>query len=86
MPVTTESQLVQTLESVVVHMGGAVDVNVRFEVPGFTSIVKCFTISQQEALPVWGSNPSGNISRWSDLCGTLYDILLARGDIAGTVS
>ena len=86
MPVTTTTTVVQALNSVVIHPGGAVDVEVKFSTEGFPDLMKTFSLSQAEALPIWGGTPSGTVSRWEDLCGLLYEVLMTRGDLTGTVS
>ena len=86
MPVTAATNVVQVLDSVVIHNGGSVDVSVKFTAPGFPDILKTFYISEADALPIWGGTPSGTVSRWEDLCGTLYSILMERGDLTGTLS
>lgn len=86
MPVTTSGQVVQTLESVNILPGGAVDVTIRFQVSGFSDMCKTFSISQAEALPYWGSLPTPDTIRWEDLCNLLYGILTARGDLTGVIT
>lgn len=86
MPVTNSTSVIQTLDSVVIHKGGAVDVSVTFETFGFPLVMKTFYIAQEEALPIWGVHPSGTVNRWEDLCGLLYALLLTRGDLVGTLS
>jgi hypothetical protein len=86
MPVIETHQISQTLESVVIHLGGSVDVSIKVTAPGFPDNIKTFNIAESDALPFWGTNPTGLVNRWEDLCSLLYSILLNRGDITGTIT
>lgn len=85
MPVVNTIAISQRLESVLIMDGGAVAVTVKYENPEIQTYAKTFQISQEEALPFWGALPTSGINRWEDLCGLLYNILVTRGDVVGTV-
>lgn len=86
MPVITSSSLIQTLESVNILTGGAVDVCIKMEALQMPPFFKTFHISAMEALPYWGDLPTPGLIRWEDLCNLLYSILTNRGDLVGTIT
>jgi hypothetical protein len=86
MPVNTSNETVQSLDSVNILLGGSIDATIKFDNPMFTSTYKTFHITRETALPYWSSLPNQNApNRWEDLCGILYEILLAQGAISGTI-
>ena len=86
MPVINTTSVIQSLESVTINLGGSITVTVKTVIEGAPDSLKMYTISAEEALPHWSefANPAKN--RWNDLCDLLYQLLIARGDIAGTLS
>lgn len=86
MPVTTTSQVVQSLESVTVNLGGSISVTIKTSIEGAPDTLKMYAISQEEAVPYWVQPATANKSRWEDLCGILYKILVDRGDLKGSIS
>ena len=86
MPVINTTNVVQSLESVTINLGGSITVTVKTVITGAPYSLKMYTISAEEAIPHWAefANPAKN--RWDDLCDLLYELLIARGDIAGTIS
>ena len=86
MPITTTINVTQTLHEVLIKNGGAVSVTVKITAPSFPDRFVSYEITQEEAVPFWGLTASQEVSRWEDLCGLLYSILIERGDLAGTLS
>lgn len=86
MPVTTTAQVVHSLESVTVHLGGSISVTVKTEIVGAPDSLSQYTFSQDETLPHWAELGDPNKNRWEDLCDLLYGLLIQKGHISGVIS
>lgn len=83
MPVVKSGAVSYHLESVHVHLGGALTVNVEIRLDGDYIRRQSFDISKEVALPYWTDKGDPVQSRWDDLCQALYELLIAQGCIAG---
>jgi hypothetical protein len=85
-PVINTTNVVQSLESVTINLGGSISVTVKTVIAGAPDSLKMYTITAEEALPHWAEFATPTKNRWDDLCDLLYQLLIERGDIAGTIS
>lgn len=86
MPITAPATIKHTLEEVAIHLGGSVTVVIKTEVTGMPHALHSYEITREEAGPIWMSPATAGLNRWADLCGLLYELLIARGDLVGDIS
>lgn len=86
MPVTTTAQVVHSLESVTIHLGGAISVTVKTAIQGAPDTFAQYTFAQDETLPHWAELGDPDKNRWEDLCDLLYNLLIDKGYISGNIS
>ena len=86
MPVISTTQVVHSLESVTINLGGSISVTVKTSIEGVPGTLKMYTISAEDAGPHWMGLGDPTKNRWEDLCDLLYGLLIEKGYITGSIS
>lgn len=86
MPVTTTTNVVHSLESVTINLGGSVTVTIKTVITGAPDSLKVVTLSAEQLATHWTEFADPSKNRWNDLCDLLYQLLIDGGHIAGTIS
>lgn len=85
MPVITTAQVTYSLESVTIHLGGAISVTVRTVIEGAVDNLAQYSFTQEQTLPHWAELGDPTKNRWEDLCDLLYILLIDAGHINGEI-
>lgn len=82
MPITTQVALTYEVQSVAIDGTGAVSGTIGVSAGTRRIQTIAFDLGAAECAPVWGGNGDASKTRWEDLKGKLYELLVAKGVIA----
>lgn len=85
MPVVNTENVTYRALPVTVNQDGSVRVTVQSMLGSELLTTKDVLIPADEMQSIWMAMPMSGQIRWTDLKEQLYGILIARGDIAGTM-